>query len=156
MLFLSGENATGGVAGRSLGLVMKCENSAGVNLTQTESSVDLMDVDAAALEERASADEETYHLLSGCFDTGGVVGWSSGVVQSCTNTGAVGYPHVGYNTGGIAGRQSGYLAGCVNSGAVNGRKDVGGVVGQAEPYLVVDPGGDSPQALQGVPAGVNV
>ena len=146
---VSGENATGGVAGRSLGLVMKCENSAGVNLTQTESSVDLMDVDAAALEERASADEETYHLLSGCFDTGGVVGWSSGVVQSCTNTGAVGYPHVGYNTGGIAGRQSGYLAGCVNSGAVNGRKDVGGVVGQAEPYLVVDPGGDSLERLRG-------
>lgn len=146
---VSGENATGGVAGRSLGLLMKCENSAGVNLTQTESSVDLMDVDAAALEERASADEETYHLLSGCFDTGGVVGWSSGVVQSCTNTGAVGYPHVGYNTGGIAGRQSGYLAGCANSGAVNGRKDVGGVVGQAEPYLVIDPSGDSLERLRG-------
>ncbi len=146
---ISGENATGGIAGRSLGLLMKCKNNAGVNLTQTESSVDLMDVDAAALEERASADDETYHLLSGCFDTGGVVGWSSGVVQSCTNTGAVGYPHVGYNTGGIAGRQSGYLAGCVNSGAVNGRKDVGGVAGQAEPYLVVDPSGDSLERLRG-------
>ncbi len=146
---VSGENATGGIAGRSLGLLMKCENSAGVNLTQTESQVDLMDMDAAALEERASADEEAYQLLNGCFDTGGVVGWSSGVVQSCANTGAVGYPHVGYNTGGIAGRQSGYLAGCVNSGTVNGRKDVGGIVGQAEPYLVIDPGGDSLERLRG-------
>lgn len=146
---VSGENATGGIAGRSLGLLMKCENSAGVNLTQSESQVDLMDVDAAALEQRASADEEAYQLLNGCFDTGGVVGWSSGVVQSCANTGAVGYPHVGYNTGGIAGRQSGYLAGCVNSGTVNGRKDVGGVVGQAEPYLVIDPSGDALERLQG-------
>lgn len=147
---VSGESATGGIAGRSLGLLMKCENSAGVNLTQTESQVDLMDVDAAAaLEERSSADEEMYHLLNSCSDTGGVVGWSSGVVQSCTNTGAVGYPHVGYNTGGIAGRQSGYLAGCVNSGTVNGRKDVGGITGQAEPYFVIDPSGDSLERLRG-------
>lgn len=147
---VTGESATGGVAGRSLGLLMKCENSAGVNLTQTGSSIDLMDADAgSALEERASADDETYHLLEGCSDTGGVVGWSSGVVQSCANTGAVGYPHVGYNTGGIAGRQSGYLAGCVNSGAVNGRKDVGGIVGQGEPYLVIDPSGDSLERLRG-------
>ena len=123
---VSGTSATGGVAGRSLGLLLKCENSAGVNLTQTETPVDLMDMDAgAALEERSAADDETYHLLSGCADTGGIVGWSGGVVQSCVNNGAVGYPHVGYNTGGIAGRQSGYLAGCVNNGAINGRKDVG-------------------------------
>lgn len=146
---VSGGNATGGIAGRSLGLLMKCENSAGVNLTQAETDLDLTQVDAAALEERASADEETYHLLNGCSDTGGVVGWSSGLVQSCINTGAVGYPHVGYNTGGIAGRQSGYLAGCVNSGTVNGRKDVGGIAGQAEPCLVIDPGGDSLERLRG-------
>ena len=147
---VSGENATGGIAGRNSGLLLKCENSAGVNLTQTETPVDLTDMDAgAALEERAAADEETYHLLSGCSDTGGVVGWSGGVVQSCVNNGAVGYPHVGYNTGGIAGRQSGYLAGCVNNGAINGRKDVGGIVGQAEPFLMVDPSGDSLERLRG-------
>lgn len=147
---VSGEKATGGIAGRNLGLLLKCGNSAGVNLTQTEASVDLLGIDAgAALEERAAADDETYHLLSGCFDTGGVVGWSSGVVQSCVNSGAVGYPHVGYNTGGIAGRQSGYLAGCVNSGTINGRKDVGGVVGQGEPFLVIDPRGGSLERLRG-------
>lgn len=146
---VSGESATGGIAGRNLGLLMKCENSAGVNLTQTKSELDLTEVDAAALEERASADDETYHLLEGCADTGGIVGWSSGVVQSCTNTGAVGYPHVGYNTGGVAGRQSGYLAGCTNSGIINGRKDVGGIVGQAEPYLVIDPSGDALERLRG-------
>lgn len=147
---VSGENSTGGVAGRNLGLMLKCENSAGVNLTQTETSVDLLDVNAgAALEERAAADDEAYHLLSGCFDTGGVVGWSSGVVQGCVNNGAVGYPHVGYNTGGIAGRQSGYLAGCTNNGTINGRKDVGGIAGQGEPFLLVDPSGDSLERLRG-------
>lgn len=136
---VSGGSATGGVAGRNLGLLLKCENSAGVNLTQAERELDLLNMDAgAALEERAAADDETYHLLSSCSDTGGIVGCSSGVVQSCTNRGAVGYPHVGYNTGGIAGRQSGYLAGCVNTGVIHGRKDVGGVVGQAEPYVVAD------------------
>lgn len=145
---VSGENATGGVVGRNLGLVMKCENTAGVNLTQTESGLDLTDVDAAALEERASADDETYHLLSSCSDTGGIAGCSSGVIQSCTNSGAVGYPHVGYNTGGIAGRQSGYLAGCVNSGTIHGRKDVGGIVGQAEPCLIADPGRDTLDRLR--------
>ena len=141
---VSGKNITGGIAGRNLGLLLKCESSAGVNLTRKETNVDLMDADAAAiLEEQAAADDETYHLLDGCFDTGGIVGYSSGVVQSCVNRGTVGYPHVGYNTGGIAGRQDGYLSGCINSGTVYGRKDVGGIVGQAEPYVLVDPGRDT-------------
>lgn len=145
---VSGESATGGIAGRNLGLILTCVNSAGVNLTRTENNLDLKEVDAAALEERVVADDETYHLLNGCSDTGGIVGQSSGVVQSCTNNGAVGYPHVGYNTGGIAGRQSGYLAGCVNNGTINGRKDVGGIVGQMEPYLVMDPGQDTLERLR--------
>ena len=146
---VSGESATGGIAGRNFGLLLKCTNNAGVNLTRTETDIDLMDVDAgAALEELATADDETYHLLEGCSDTGGVAGYSSGAVQSCTNNGPVGYPHVGYNTGGIAGRQNGYLAGCVNNGTIHGRKDVGGIVGQAEPYVLVDPGRDTLEQLR--------
>ncbi len=146
---VTGESATGGIAGRNLGLLLKCDNSAGVNLTQTETPVDLLEADAgAALEERAAADDETYHLLSSCSDTGGIAGCSSGIVQSCTNRGGVGYPHVGYNSGGIVGRQNGYVAGCINYGTVHGRKDVGGIVGQAEPYLVVDPGQDTLELLQ--------
>lgn len=146
---ISGESATGGIVGRNLGLLLKCENSAGVNLTRTEGSPDLLDADAGAmLEERAAADDEVYHLLNGCSDTGGIAGRSSGVIQSCTNRGAVGYPHVGYNTGGIAGRQSGYLAGCVNTGTIHGRKDVGGIVGQGEPYLLADPGRDTLEQLR--------
>lgn len=67
------------------------------------------------------------------------MGWSSGIVYSCRNTGAVGYPHVGYNVGGIAGRQDGHLSGCTNRGEVYGRKDVGGIVGQAEPDVALSP-----------------
>ena len=71
-----------------------------------------------------------------------MVGFSDGVVQGCDNYGEVGYPHVGYNIGGVAGRQSGYLLGCDNNAAVHGRKDIGGIVGQAEPYLWLNTSAD--------------
>ena len=70
-------------------------------------------------------------------DIGGIAGWSSGILQSCSNSGPVGYAHVGYNIGGVVGRQSGYLDGCSNSGPILGRKDVGGVAGQLEPQLTL-------------------
>ena len=72
-----------------------------------------------------------------CTDIGGIAGASSGILQSCTNSGDVGYEHVGYNVGGIAGRQSGWLDSCSNTGTVRGRKDVGGICGQMEPRLTL-------------------
>lgn len=68
---------------------------------------------------------------------GGIAGFSSGLIQSSQNSGAVGYEHMGYNVGGIVGRQSGYLDGCTNTGTVNGRKDVGGIAGQLEPQVIL-------------------
>ena len=45
---------------------------------------------------------------------------------------------MGYNTGGIVGRlHQGYLQNCTNTGFVQGRKDVGGIVGQMEPFLEI-------------------
>ena len=89
-----------------------------------------------------------------CTDIGGVAGYSSGIIQSCTNSGSVGYDHVGYNIGGIVGRQSGYLDGCANSGDILGRKDVGGIAGQLEPEvrLLYDQGqmGELLDALDGL------
>lgn len=131
---VSGSSATGGIAGRNAGMLLKCENRAGVNLTEADPDTALTDLTGLA---------QDPHGLDGSADTGGIAGYSNGVIQSCTNYADIGYPHVGYNIGGIAGRQSGYLAGCVNSGAVRGRKDVGGIVGQAEPWLVLD----RPQSL---------
>lgn len=148
---IQGEGGTGGIVGRNLGVLLKCSSSAGVNTSErgdsTPSVEDLADLD---LESTLTGEDsgEAESLLDTHTDTGGVAGYSSGVIQSCSNTGTVGYPHVGYNIGGIVGRQTGYLAGCVNSGSVLGRKDVGGIAGQAEPDLTVTPGSDTLERLR--------
>lgn len=133
-----GTSAAGGIAGRSEGNLLKCFNSAGINLTNPDNSENIIEFDPESY--ISPDDEDETNLLNSYTDAGGIVGYTSGMVQSCDNTGDVGYPHVGYNIGGVAGRQSGYLAGCTNSGTINGRKDVGGIVGQSEPYLSLDPG----------------
>lgn len=117
---VQGRRRTGGIVGRNRGLALKCWNEAAVNTTAPGDSV--------------TASEAA-------FDTGGVAGTSTGVLQSCTNVGSVGIAHTGYNVGGIVGRQSGYLASAENRGTVRGRKDVGGIAGQAEPdiTLLADP-----------------
>lgn len=146
-----GQNATGGVAGRNLGLLLKCESAASVNTNDPDTSASPESLTSGgALEALASPsnDNELGSFLDSHTDTGGVVGYSSGVVQSCANTGTVGYPHVGYNVGGVAGRQTGYLAGCSNSGTVYGRKDVGGIAGQAEPYVALNPSSDTLERLR--------
>ncbi len=139
--FIYGKNAAGGIAGHNSGVLLKCENLAGVNLTNADSSLNLTEIDPEGILEqyRFSNDKSEKELLDNCSDSGGIVGYSDGIVQSCINKGDIGYPHVGYNMGGVAGRQSGYMAGCSNFGTVNGRKDVGGITGQSEPYLTIEP-----------------
>jgi len=137
---VTGEEFTGGVAGKNMGTLLQCENGASVN-TNTPDQAAGVDVDSLAalsLEDTSDSTGEDGFLKSHS-DTGGVAGYSSGIVYSCVNTGTVGYPHVGYNVGGIAGRQSGHLSGCTNRGQIYGRKDVGGVVGQAEPDVALSP-----------------
>lgn len=147
-----GQNATGGVAGRNLGLLLKCENASSVNTNDPDAAAGLEGLaSGSALEVLApnSNDEDSLDsFLDSHTDTGGVAGYSSGVVQSCSNAGTVGYPHVGYNVGGVVGRQTGYLAGCSNSGTVYGRKDVGGIAGQAEPYVALNPASDTLERLR--------
>ena len=138
---IQGMDGTGGIAGRNYGLLLKCENDAEVNTIQHDTSPDLEDISGGLSQLSGNQREEGDALLNSHTDTGGVAGYSGGAIQSCVNSGAVGYPHVGYNVGGIAGRQTGYLADCVNNGAILGRKDVGGIAGQAEPYLAL--GADS-------------
>ena len=129
---VSGKRFTGGVVGYSEGLIRGCENRGPVNTSVTEEMLsldDLANVTSSSLELLSAEDE---NVVS---DSGGVAGFSSGVLMECVNHGAVGYQHFGYNVGGIAGRQSGHLTACENYGAVLGRKDVAGIVGQMEPYL---------------------
>ena len=131
---VDGKRMTGGVVGYNEGLIADCHNQAQINTTLSDGALQLDDLRVTGLNAVELTNAEDENVVS---DSGGVVGFTKGVVQGCENTAAVGYPHFGYNVGGIAGRQAGYLTGCKNRGEVYGRKDVGGVVGQMEPYLVL-------------------
>ena len=123
---ISGEHFTGGIAGENYGSIIQCTNKAKVNTRSEEVSPDLDGIDWGNLNSTEN--------IPACTDTGGIVGYSKGVLQGCINFGDVGYPHTGYNVGGIAGRQAGYVNDCINHGNIRGRKEVGGVIGQMEPY----------------------
>lgn len=124
---VTGEHYVGGIAGQNGGSIIRCANSGSINTTEVDAELDLDNLN----QEQLNAAEN----VPVCTDIGGITGFSSGILQSCVNTGAVGYAHVGYNIGGIAGRQSGYLNGCTNSGTILGRKDVGGIAGQLVPEV---------------------
>ncbi|MEA4973350.1 MAG: hypothetical protein VB119_09280 [Candidatus Metalachnospira sp.] len=150
---VNGKKNTGGICGKNLGSIIKCSGGCSVNTTSVETKMSIDDIDLdlnSTIDDLTSlsSSEEEDKTLTSHTDTGGIVGYSSGIVQGCTNTGVIGYQHMGYNVGGIAGRQSGYLAGCTNNGTVYGRKDVGGIVGQTEPYIIMNMTGDVLSQLQ--------
>ncbi len=131
---VTGYYSTGGIAGINHGAVNNCTNYAGIN---DDSEWVWQDDEMGGLgifDSLASYDD--VELYSG-VDTGGIAGFSDGILSGCTNVGTVGYEHTGYNIGGIAGRQSGIISLCVNRGTVYGRKDVGGIAGQMEPFIEV-------------------
>ena len=141
-----GSQFTGGIAGQNAGTLLNCVNTAAVNTTiNSDDQADLENVEST-LYDLLKREDVTETAVT--TDTGGVVGYSNGILQSCTNTGAVGYPHVGYNIGGIAGRQNGYIASCINRGAVQGRKDVGGIVGQMAPDITLQFSSDGLEELR--------
>lgn len=129
-----GDSMTGGITGYNEGLLADCTNSACVNVESTDPRLDLEDLDLTPdLSKLGQA-----NAGASAADTGGIAGYSAGTLSDCVNHGAVGYQHIGYNTGGVAGRSCGQLLRCRNDGSIAGRKDVGGVVGQIEPYIQVD------------------
>lgn len=120
-------NKTGGIAGMNEGLISGCISNSSVNVEELEPTLDLGGVDLSSLNLTQSIIDRN--------DMGGIAGYSSGVIMECENAGTVGYPHTGYNVGGIAGAQSGVILDSTNHGKICGRKDVGGIAGQAEPYV---------------------
>lgn len=119
-----GEHRVGGIAGLNEGRAEDCENGCGVNTSAvTPSGEPRFDL--------ASFSQEDFVDLS---DIGGVAGENSGALLRCRNRGAVGYPYTGYNVGGVAGKSSGFVGACENTASVEGRRDVGGIVGQLIPY----------------------
>lgn len=130
---VTGNHKTGGICGENSGVLNNCSNSGSINTYSKEITYDLDDINMENLENLSDMSNVAAHT-----DTGGIVGCSEGKIYYCTNAGTVGYQHVGYNTGGIVGRlHQGYVQNCTNDGQIYGRKDVGGIVGQMEPFLEV-------------------
>ena len=139
-----GSHYTGGIVGENIGNIVGCTNEAEINTSNEDKAMSLEDINIAqyvGLMDTGSSDEEADKeaaVINNTIDSGGIAGLSTGIIQFCNNNGKVGYEHVGYNTGGIVGRQSGYVYACENTGTVYGRKDVGGIAGQTEPYIAID------------------
>lgn len=124
---ISGEHVTGGITGKNSGSLIRCISTADVN-----ADVETVTPELSGLELKDIAASENF---TACTDTGGIAGYSAGFIQHCISRGDIGYPHTGYNVGGIVGRQNGYIVNCTNHGKVQGRKEVGGIVGQMEPFM---------------------
>lgn len=131
-----GDSMTGGITGYNEGLLADCTNSACINVESTDPRLDLEDLDLTLTPDLSKLGQA--NAGASAADTGGIAGYSAGTLSDCVNHGAVGYQHIGYNTGGVVGRSCGQLLRCRNDGSIAGRKDVGGVVGQIEPYIQMD------------------
>lgn len=129
-----GNRRSGGIAGSNHGILNNCVNRGNINIYTNDMVYELEDFTVENLEEASSGARLDAHM-----DTGGIAGISDGKIYYCSNEGTVGYAHVGYNTGGIVGRlHQGYIQNCTNTGHVLGRKDVGGIAGQMEPFMEVE------------------
>lgn len=132
-----GNRMTGGIAGSNDGEIVQCFNYGAVNTSKT-GVVEDDGPDYNFTPESLKVNLQVEKVN----DSGGIAGLSTGTISGCENHGAVGTLHTGYNTGGIAGRQNGLIIQCSNFGDVSGRKDVGGIVGQFEPYRLISYGQD--------------
>ena len=140
--YIKGIHFVGGVAGCNEGDISRCRNDSLVNTTNVDTQITIDSMTnlnkVINLIKNVDSTSEEANEDATATDVGGIAGSSLGIISRCLNMGNVGYEHVGYNIGGIVGRQSGYVVNCTNNGKVLGRKDVGGIVGQAEPYITVD------------------
>ena len=129
---VTAQSYTGGIAGQNYGTVENCESRGSINTVALTEKKSIEDLELGIDNIRSTENVNT------ATDTGGIAGFSKGRITGCKNYADVGYKHVGYNTGGICGRTSGYISECENHGAVFGRKDVGGICGQQEPYVLLE------------------
>ncbi|MBR0352300.1 MAG: hypothetical protein IJH53_03755 [Oscillospiraceae bacterium] len=140
---LTAEREAGGIAGTSSGNIYSCSNFGDICSTPidaapvTEFNINTFDISQITTEDFVNIS-----------NIGGMAGYSSGVVSSCTNSGTVGYKFQGFNVGGIAGKTSGYISDCSNSGTVLGQRDIGGIAGQLEPHIAMEFSEDLLQELQ--------
>lgn len=133
---LSSRHYAGGIAGKNSGNIVNCTNAGRIDTELIEGSI------TEDINELLSKDisPDPYSLLASddlsiVTDVGGIAGLNQGKIISCKNTGMIGYPNIGYNIGGIAGRSANIVSNCENRAAVQGRRDVGGIVGHIEPSV---------------------
>ncbi len=129
---LTGEHQAGGIAGQNDGILSSCVNMAEINtapVTPVETDGSLFSGDAHF--DISQLSEDDFLNIS---NIGGIAGSSTGIVDHCRNDAPVGYHSTGYNVGGICGKSSGFVAFCRNLEEINGRRDVGGIVGQLIPF----------------------
>ncbi len=138
---IHGNHFVGGIVGENNGVVRECANRMTINTTPVENSVEISDITLDTI-----TNSETVITIT---DVGGIAGGNCGVIRKCTNYEDVGYRQMGYNIGGIAGSQMGYIVECENFGGIQGRKEVGGIVGQMEPATQIKYEKDTLQILQG-------
>ena len=119
-----GEHQVGGVAGMNQGILFNCESAGKVN-------AEPITPDGETRFDLASLSQDDLLDLS---DIALVAGENTGAVRSCRAKGTVGWRYTGYNVGGIVGKNSGFVDSCRFEGSVEGRRDVGGIVGQSIPY----------------------
>ena len=96
---VTGKHSTAGVVGENRGTLTRCSNSGSINTHDLEDDPKTDYTNLAQLNSMENVPAYT--------DVGGVAGYSKGTIQSCSNSGSVGYDQIGYNIGGIAGRSTG-------------------------------------------------
>lgn len=149
---ITGYYFTGGIAGKNYGIISYSYNKGQVNTTEEwVEGTDAMEPDNNIVTDVINHDVkglmDTSVQMNSGVDSGGIAGFSRGGIYQCKNTADIGFNHVGYNVGGIAGRQAGIVSFCTNAGNIYGRKDIGGIVGQMEPYLTLSEMENLPDAV---------
>lgn len=127
---IEGNKMLGGIAGINKGRIANSINYAdiaGSDIPVQSEKEEIQSIDIKAMVQDSTKMEAI----------GGIAGLSTGKVDTCLNVGNIGYPHTSYMTGGIVGINSGVVANTSNKGKINGRKDIGGIVGKLEPYILL-------------------
>ncbi len=126
---VTGADQVGGVVGNSTSAVTACTNEGDVTITGSGSSYYAGGV-AGYIDGGTVTDcinNGDVSVTSSAY-AGGVVGYNTGTLIDCTNSGTV--TGQGNYAGGVVGSNTGSVSGCSNSGAVsNSSSPVGGVIG---------------------------
>lgn len=141
---ITGNCRVGGIAGLNQGEIIESENRGMVNVKLGEIETGVQDTDIYRFDPRILAidqfntDGVNQVLDLKLRDVGGICGMSYGRLEGCSNYAKIGYQDTGNYIGGICGRQNGVIRDCSNHAEVRGKRSVGGIAGQFEPYLVVE------------------